>query len=73
VWKVRRPPLKIVTRDEWLAYIQQFPDRRSYRTGIIEPPIEVCEADGRQIAVVSYPWKDTPIYRIEDRSSEGGS
>jgi hypothetical protein len=35
-------PMKTVTRDEYLAYIGQFPDRLSYRTGICEPPQEHC-------------------------------
>ena len=36
------PTMKVVTRDEYLAYIAQFPSRMSYRTGICEPPQEHC-------------------------------
>lgn len=50
-----------VTRDEWQAFIARFPDRRSYRTAICEPPQEICESPpsskghpGRAIASITF-------------------
>jgi hypothetical protein len=55
-----------VTREEWQAHIRQFPDRRSYRTGIVEPPQELCENDGVVVARVSYPMDGPPEYFVID-------
>jgi hypothetical protein len=46
---------RCVTRDEWEAFLKQFPERRSYKTGICEPPQEICEWPmGRPIARVTF-------------------
>jgi hypothetical protein len=44
-----------VSRDEWFAFISQFPDRFSYKTGICEPPKQMCELpDGQVIAHITF-------------------
>ena len=71
---------KRVTPEEWRAFIEQFPDRRSYRTGICEPPKEICESPpstaetpGRAIASITFgdgpagrkrPNWETKVYEI---------
>lgn len=59
-----------VEREEWQAFIRQFPQRSSYKTGICEPPQEICEwPEGRQIASVQFgDWPagaKTPDYDIK--------
>jgi hypothetical protein len=38
--------MRAVSREEYHAHIQQFPDRSSSRTGICEPPQEHCIWNG---------------------------
>lgn len=69
-----------VTRDEWLAFIHQFPGRQSYKTGICEPPVEIAEWPiGRAIASVTFgdwpegakaPDWNVKVYRITDAMPE---
>lgn len=65
-----------VSEPEWRVFIEQFPGRVSYRTGICEPPKEICEwPTGRPIATITFgdwpegaknPDWDAKIYRIDD-------
>jgi len=71
-----------VTQEEWRAFIERFPDRRSYRTGICEPPQEICESPpsvngrpGRAIASITFgdwpegrknPDWDAKVYKINE-------
>lgn len=71
-----------VTESEWRAFVERFPDRRSYRTGICEPPKEICESPpsvkdtpGRAIASITFgdwpkgaatPDWNAKVYEITD-------
>lgn len=65
-----------VDRETWKAFIQLFPDRVSYKTGICEPPMELCESPkGRVVASVTFgdwdqttnkPLWDVKVYRINE-------
>jgi hypothetical protein len=61
-----RAPFKRVSRDEWRAHIERYPTRRSYRTGICEPPQEICEHDGVVIARIVYPYREPQLYFIRE-------
>lgn len=58
-------PFAEVTREEWLAFIRQFPDRESAKTGICEPPQEICTVGGTKIAYVSFPYGEPTRYFID--------
>ncbi len=76
-----------VSEEEWRAFIEQFPDRRSYRTGICEPPKEICESPpseagkpGRSIASITFgdwpegaknPDWNAKVYEITDAAPLG--
>lgn len=48
------PKMRLVTKPEWEAYLQQFPTRQSSRIGICEPPQEWSVVDGELIGRVIY-------------------
>ncbi len=54
-----------VTQAEYHEFIQTFPDRLSYRTGICEPPQEICELpDKRVIGRIILPFQEPRRYYI---------
>jgi hypothetical protein len=65
------PHMRQVTREEYHAYIQKFPDRSSSRTGICEPPEEHCVNDGVLIGRIVYPYDNTADYWVRDDDARG--
>lgn len=69
-WPPKVVPMRQVPKAEYLAFIQQFPERLSSRTGICEPPQEQCVNDGTLIGrIVLYDAPDPYAYFIADDPS----
>lgn len=50
--------MREVTREDYHAFIQRYPERLSYRTGICDPPQEHCVNDGVLIGRIRYGYYD---------------
>ncbi len=60
--------MKQVTQPEYHAFIRQYTNRQSYRTGIVEPPQEICKLpDGVIIGriIFSQSYADVGTLRYE--------
>ncbi len=59
--------MKQVTQPEYHAFIRQYTNRQSYRTGIVEPPQEICKLpDGVIIGRIIFPFNEPQEYYIAD-------
>jgi hypothetical protein len=80
---VHVPTMREVTQEEYHAYIQRFPTRRSYRSGIPEPPQELCVLDDVLIGRIvlhadsylglpnTYHIRDEDAYMAEPNEPQG--